>query len=92
MCTCTNVVSCLADGGIKFQFSIVEEVDHMIDAEYQKPLEFLDIPNQRLAEQLTYKDAVSERLAEQLTYKGAVSERLAEQLTYKGAVTQKTER
>ncbi|XP_048775777.1 ral guanine nucleotide dissociation stimulator-like 1 isoform X4 [Ostrea edulis] len=46
-----------SDGGIKFQFSIVEEVDHMIDAEYQKPLEFLDIPNQRLAEQLTYKDA-----------------------------------
>ncbi|XP_062586095.1 ral guanine nucleotide dissociation stimulator-like 1 isoform X4 [Saccostrea cucullata] len=46
-----------SDGGIKFQFSIVDEVDHMIDAEYQKPLEFLDIPNQRLAEQLTYKDA-----------------------------------
>lgn len=31
----------------------------MMDSEYQKPLEFLDIPNNRLAEQLTFKDAVS---------------------------------
>lgn len=46
-----------SDGDIKFQFSIVDEVDSMIDSEYQKPLEFLDIPNNRLAEQLTFKDA-----------------------------------
>nr|XP_022325977.1 ral guanine nucleotide dissociation stimulator-like 1 isoform X2 [Crassostrea virginica] len=49
--------ACSSDGEIKFQFSIVDEVDHMIDSEYQKPLEFLDIPNNRLAEQLTFKDA-----------------------------------
>lgn len=48
---------CNSDGDIKFQFSIVDEVDSMIDSEYQKPLEFLDIPNNRLAEQLTFKDA-----------------------------------
>ncbi|KAK3088008.1 hypothetical protein FSP39_013341 [Pinctada imbricata] len=46
-----------ADIGIQFRFSICDEVDHMIDADYHKPLEFLDISNQRLAEQLTYKDA-----------------------------------
>lgn len=54
---CSHIVH--ADGDIKFQFSIVDEVDSMIDSEYQKPLEFLDIPNNRLAEQLTFKDAVS---------------------------------
>ena len=48
----------ISDTGIQFRFSICDEVDHMIDTEYHRPLEFLDISHQRLAEQLTYKDAV----------------------------------
>lgn len=47
------------DVGIEFHFSLCDEVDHMIDTEYIKPVEFLDLSNQRIAEQLTYKDAVS---------------------------------
>lgn len=31
----------------------------MMDMDYVKPLQLMDISNQRLAEQLTYKDAVS---------------------------------
>lgn len=48
-----------ADAGIEFHFSLCDEVDHMMDTEYLKPLEFMDISNQRMAEQLTWKDAVS---------------------------------
>ncbi|XP_021345418.1 ral guanine nucleotide dissociation stimulator-like 1 [Mizuhopecten yessoensis] len=46
-----------SDAGIEFRFSLCDEVDHMMDTEYLKPLQFMDIPNQRLAEQLTWKDA-----------------------------------
>ncbi|XP_063422433.1 ral guanine nucleotide dissociation stimulator-like 1 isoform X1 [Mytilus trossulus] len=46
-----------SDGGIEFRFSLCDEVDHMMDMDYVKPLQLMDISNQRLAEQLTYKDA-----------------------------------
>ena len=48
-----------SDAKIEFHFNLVEEVDHMIVAEYRKPLMFGDIRNQTVAEQLTYRDAVS---------------------------------
>ena len=54
-----NVYNYFTDGGIEFRFSLCDEVDHLIDTEYIKPLQFMDIANQRLAEQLTFKDAVS---------------------------------
>lgn len=50
-------VSNRSDGGIEFRFSLCDEVDRMMDTEYIKPLQFMDIANQRLAEQLTFKDA-----------------------------------
>ncbi|KAL5011520.1 hypothetical protein ScPMuIL_010071 [Solemya velum] len=43
--------------GIEFCFSICDEVDHMIDQVYHKPLAFMGISNQRFSEQLTYRDA-----------------------------------
>ncbi|KAJ8311804.1 hypothetical protein KUTeg_010641 [Tegillarca granosa] len=46
-----------SDAGIEFRFSICDEVDHMIDVDYHKPLQFTDISNQTFAEQLTYRDA-----------------------------------
>ncbi|XP_060590682.1 ral guanine nucleotide dissociation stimulator-like 1 isoform X2 [Ruditapes philippinarum] len=46
-----------SDSNIEFHFNLVEEVDHLIEAEYHKPLNFCDIPNQTVAEQLTYRDA-----------------------------------
>ncbi|XP_052789709.1 ral guanine nucleotide dissociation stimulator-like 1 isoform X1 [Mya arenaria] len=46
-----------SEGRIEFHFNLVDEVDHMIAAEYHKPLSFCDIPNQTVAEQLTYRDA-----------------------------------
>ena len=48
-----------SDAKIEFHFNLCEEVDHMIVAEYRKPLMFGDIRNQTVAEQLTYRDAVS---------------------------------
>ena len=48
-----------SDANIEFHFNLCEEVDHMIVAEYRKPLMFGDIRNQTVAEQLTYRDAVS---------------------------------
>ncbi|KAL4219215.1 Ral guanine nucleotide dissociation stimulator-like 1 [Mactra antiquata] len=46
-----------SDSNIEFHFNLVEEVDHLIVADYHKPLTFCDIPNQTVAEQLTYRDA-----------------------------------
>ncbi|XP_071097276.1 ral guanine nucleotide dissociation stimulator-like 1 isoform X7 [Haliotis cracherodii] len=42
---------------IEFRFSICEEVDHMIDNEYHKPLTFNDISSHTFAQQLTHRDA-----------------------------------
>lgn len=47
----------IQENKIEFRFSICDEVDHMIDSEYHKPLDFFEIDNQRFAEQLTCKDA-----------------------------------
>lgn len=46
-----------SDGKIEFRFNLCDEVDHMIVAEYRKPLVFGDIRNTTVAEQLTYRDA-----------------------------------
>ena len=57
---CTPVYFCLfVDAGIEFHFNLCDEVDHMIVAEYHKPLVFGEIRNTTVAEQLTYRDAVS---------------------------------
>ena len=52
----------IVDTSIEFHFNLVDEVDHLIVADYHKPLTFCDIPNQSVAEQLTYRDAVSRNL------------------------------
>lgn len=46
-----------SDTNIEFHFNLCDEVDHMILAEYRKPLEFGEIRNTTVAEQLTYRDA-----------------------------------
>ncbi|KAH3792902.1 ral guanine nucleotide dissociation stimulator-like 1 [Dreissena polymorpha] len=46
-----------SDGNIEFHFNLVDEVDHMISADYHQPLTFCDISNQTVAEQLTFRDA-----------------------------------
>lgn len=46
-----------SDSNVEFHFNLVEEVDHLIVDEYHKPLKFIDIPTQVVAEQLTYRDA-----------------------------------
>ncbi|XP_013396333.1 ral guanine nucleotide dissociation stimulator-like 1 [Lingula anatina] len=45
------------DGNIDFHLNLCDEVDFMIDTEYQKPLDFMSIPNAMFAQQLTYMDA-----------------------------------
>ncbi|XP_041370926.1 ral guanine nucleotide dissociation stimulator-like isoform X2 [Gigantopelta aegis] len=45
------------DGEIEFRFSICDEVDHMIETAYHKPLVFQEISNKHFAEQLTCRDA-----------------------------------
>ena len=60
---CTSqivLIRLLSDGAVEFHFNLCEEVEHLIVSEYHKPLQFLDIPNQMFAEQLTHRDAVSD--------------------------------
>ncbi|XP_023930724.1 ral guanine nucleotide dissociation stimulator-like 1 [Lingula anatina] len=45
------------NGNIDFHLNLCDEVDFMIDTEYQKPLDFMSIPNAMFAQQLTYMDA-----------------------------------
>lgn len=46
-----------SDAKIEFHFNLCEEVEHMIVADYRRPLVFGDIRNTTVAEQLTYRDA-----------------------------------